>query len=298
MKIRRARTPMSQDAPARDVVKAAATAGAAGERFPFIPWGLAPLIGLVLVLVTGLFPFAFGEIQNATAISASRALTDGGFAWANASVSGQWVTLEGKPPSRAEADAAIAAVARARSPTFLGDAEPATWVIARFTWTEDPLLPGQTGQPRIGGVDPSSPPNDPAVAPPPAAPRTAAAIRCDQSMADLLGNTTIQFASNSAVIRSASSLLLDGIARAAKACPGPLRIEGHTDNVGRDASNTTLSLKRAEAVRTALIRRGVEAERLVAEGFGYARPVAGNDSEAGRARNRRIEIRAIGASPT
>lgn len=297
MKIRRAGTPMSQDAPARDVVKAAVAAGVSGERFPFIPWGLAPLIGLALVLAAGLFPFAFGEIQNSTAVSASKALADGGFTWANASVSGQWVTLEGKPPARADADAAVAAVSRARSPTFLGDAEPATWVIERFTWTEDPLLPGQTDQPRIGGVDPASP-NDPAVTAPPAAPRTAAAIRCDQSMADLLGNATIEFASNSAVIRTASSVLLDGIARAAKACPGPLRIEGHTDNVGRDASNTTLSLRRAEAVRAALIRRGVEADQLIAEGFGDARPVADNDNEAGRARNRRIEIRAIGASPT
>ena len=74
-------------------------------------------------------------------------------------------------------------------------------------------------------------------------------------------------------------------------------IEGHTDDVGRDRSNTTLSLRRAEAVRTALIRRGVAANRLIAEGFGDTRPIADNTTEAGRARNRRIEIRAVSASP-
>jgi len=274
------------------MVKEAVSAGPTLERFPFIPWGLAPLIGLALVLVAALFPFAFGEIESSTAAASRRALTEGGFTWASSSVSGQWVTLEGKPPSRADADAAIAAVSRARAQTFLGEAEPATWVIERFTWTEDPLLPNSSDQPRIGGGDGANP------AQTPRAPRTAEDVRCDQSMAELLANTTIEFASNSAVISAGSSPLLDEIARAANACPGPLRIEGHTDNVGRDASNTTLSQRRAQAVRTALILRGVDPGRLKAEGFGDARPVADNGSETGRARNRRIEIRAIGASPT
>jgi len=141
-------------------------------------------------------------------------------------------------------------------------------------------------EPVVSGA-PSSTPQPPSVAD----------QRCDQSMADLLGSTTIQFASDSAVIRSASALLLDGIARAAKACPGRLRIEGHTDDVGHDPDNSALSLRRAEAVRTALIRRGVEADRLIPEGFGDTRPIADNTTEAGRARNRRIEVRAIGASP-
>jgi outer membrane protein OmpA-like peptidoglycan-associated protein len=252
-------------------------------------------VGLGLVLVAALFPFAFGEIEGATAAATRKALQDGGYGWASASVSGQWVTVEGKPPSRAEADKVIAAISRARASTFFGEAEPATWVIDRFTFTEDPLRPLDAVQPQ---ADPdATPPAPDAQAATPAPPHTVADQRCDQSMADLLGGSTIEFASNSSVIRSASATLLDGIARAAKACPGRLRIEGHTDNEGRDAFNTTLSLRRAEAVRTALIRRGVEASRLVAEGFGAAKPVATNETEAGRARNRRIEIRAVGASP-
>lgn len=285
---------MSQDAPVTDVVKAGDKPTLAPARFPFLPWGLAPLIGLGLVLVAAVFPFAFGEIEAATATATRKALQDGGYGWVSASVSGQWVTLEGKPPSRAEADKVIAAISRARAPTFFGEAEPATWVIDRFTFTEDPLDPLGAAQPQ---TDPATPEANPeaqaSIAPPP----TAAEQRCDQSMADLLSGATIEFATNSAVIRPGSTDLLDGIAHAAKACPGRLRIGGHTDNEGRNAFNTTLSLRRAEAVRTALIRRGVEAGRLVAEGFGATKPVATNDTEAGRARNRRIEIRAVGASP-
>jgi outer membrane protein OmpA-like peptidoglycan-associated protein len=285
---------MSQDAPVTDVVKAGDKPTLAPARFPFLPWGLAPIVGLGLVLVAALFPFAFGEIEGAAASATRKALQDGGYGWVSASVSGQWVTLEGKPPSREEADKVIAAVSRARAPTFFGDAEPAIWVFDRFTWTEDPLRPLDSAPPQ---ADLAAPPQTSDTRADPVPPPTVADERCDQSMADLLGGATIEFATNSAVIRPASAALLDGIARAAEACPGRLRIEGHTDNEGRDAFNTTLSLRRAEAVRTALIRRGVEASRLVAEGFGAAKPVATNETEAGRARNRRIEIRAVGASP-
>ncbi len=283
---------MSENAPEAQLVKVDQPT-LAPARFPFIPWGLAPLAGLALVLLTGLVPLAFGEIQRATADATRRVLTEGGYSWAGASVSGQWVTLTGRPPSREAADQLVAAVASARAPTFLGEAEPASMVVERFTWLDQPFPAVEPNQPMIivdepvAGGAPSSAPQPPSVAD----------QRCDQSMADLLGSTTIQFASDSAVIRSASALLLDGIARAAKACPGRLRIEGHTDDVGRDPANSMLSLRRAEAVRTALIRRGVEADRLIAEGFGHTRPIADNATEAGRARNRRIEIRAIGATP-
>lgn len=290
---------MTQHAPGTDMVKVGARPSLAPPRFPFLPWGVAPLVGLALVVIAGLLPFAFGEIEGATVNATRQALKDGGYTWVRASVSGQWVTLEGAPPSRAEAEAVIAAVSRARAPTVFGEAEPATWIIDRFTWTEDRLQPldvDQRDEVSPGAVVASADPS-----PAGAGTNSPAPIRevqrCDKSMADLLSGATIEFATNSAVIRSASALLLDGIARAAEACPGRLRIEGHTDNVGRDTFNTALSLRRAEAVRTSLIRRGVPADRLVAEGFGAAHPVSENDTEEGRARNRRIEIRALGASP-
>lgn len=67
-------------------------------------------------------------------------------------------------------------------------------------------------------------------------------------------------------------------------------ITGHTDSVGNDASNMTLSLDRANSVRNWLIEKGISAERIRAEGRGETMPRATNDTEEGRAQNRRIEF--------
>lgn len=67
-------------------------------------------------------------------------------------------------------------------------------------------------------------------------------------------------------------------------------LEGHTDNTGSDKINLPLSQKRAEATKTYLVSRGVDAGRLSAEGFGSSRPVADNSTPEGRAKNRRVEL--------
>jgi outer membrane protein OmpA-like peptidoglycan-associated protein len=67
-------------------------------------------------------------------------------------------------------------------------------------------------------------------------------------------------------------------------------VEGHTDSTGAADMNQELSIKRASAVRDALVSRGVKADRVSVEGFGASRPVADNSSQAGRANNRRVEI--------
>ena len=69
-----------------------------------------------------------------------------------------------------------------------------------------------------------------------------------------------------------------------------LRIEGHTDNVGKAASNQLLSQQRADSVRAWLIAHGIAADRLTAKGFGDTKPVADNSTEDGRAKNRRVEL--------
>lgn len=66
-------------------------------------------------------------------------------------------------------------------------------------------------------------------------------------------------------------------------------IEGHTDSIGSDAYNEKLSQRRADAVRDALIEEGIDAARLKAVGYGEAKPVADNNTEDGRAENRRVE---------
>jgi OmpA-OmpF porin, OOP family len=72
-----------------------------------------------------------------------------------------------------------------------------------------------------------------------------------------------------------------------------LEIAGYTDSSGNPAKNVTLSQKRAEAVRRALIEAGANADTLVAKGYGSADPIASNDTPEGRLRNRRIEFHVV-----
>ena len=67
-------------------------------------------------------------------------------------------------------------------------------------------------------------------------------------------------------------------------------IEGYTDSIGSSAYNLELSQRRADAVRIALIQRGIEIARIVTKGYGKDYPVASNNTEAGRQQNRRVEI--------
>lgn len=69
-----------------------------------------------------------------------------------------------------------------------------------------------------------------------------------------------------------------------------VEVAGHTDSMGGDDYNMDLSQQRAEAVRTYLIGKGVAAERLTAKGYGESQPVAGNDTDEGRFKNRRVEL--------
>jgi len=69
-----------------------------------------------------------------------------------------------------------------------------------------------------------------------------------------------------------------------------ISIEGHTDNVGGDKTNQLLSESRAKSVMNALISKGIEVSRLKSKGWGQSKPIADNNTEEGRAKNRRVEI--------
>jgi outer membrane protein OmpA-like peptidoglycan-associated protein len=113
-----------------------------------------------------------------------------------------------------------------------------------------------------------------------------------------LGESDLRFAPGQGSLSNPAARALDKLAELLKRDSG-LRalVEGHTDSQGNAEKNLALSTQRAESVRQALIGRGVEPERVQAEGLGEANPVATNASEAGRSRNRRVEIR-LSESPS
>jgi outer membrane protein OmpA-like peptidoglycan-associated protein len=69
-----------------------------------------------------------------------------------------------------------------------------------------------------------------------------------------------------------------------------LEVDGHTDSEGSDASAQRLSEQRAAVVRDALVRAGIPPDAIVARGFGKTHPLLSNDTSAGRAQNRRVEV--------
>ena len=102
---------------------------------------------------------------------------------------------------------------------------------------------------------------------------------------------TVFFDTRRATIKKVSFPLLNEVAQAlVDHSTLNVRIEGHTDSQGSDKSNLTLSQKRAAAVRTYLINRGVDQARMVAEGYGERVPIADNRTGGGRAQNRRVEF--------
>jgi outer membrane protein OmpA-like peptidoglycan-associated protein len=101
----------------------------------------------------------------------------------------------------------------------------------------------------------------------------------------------IYFDFNSATIKPQSDAVLRAIVDVMKKDPEwVLVVEGHTDNIGGDARNQELSSRRAAAVKTALVERGVPADRLTTVGYGASVPRETNTTLAGRARNRRVEL--------
>jgi OmpA-OmpF porin, OOP family len=84
---------------------------------------------------------------------------------------------------------------------------------------------------------------------------------------------------------------VNDLASVLKAYPSAqVQLVGHTDNTGSPTANQTLSLDRANAIKATLVAQGVGADRVSTAGYGQDRPVAPNDTEAGRAQNRRLEL--------
>jgi len=114
---------------------------------------------------------------------------------------------------------------------------------------------------------------------------------CQQLFFELLGKAKIRFDSGRATIDQDSMGLLDRLIETALRCPtANIEVAGHTDSDGEAAGNKVLSEKRAQAVADYLVKAGLPTDRLKAVGYGSQQPVAANDTDEGKAKNRRIEF--------
>lgn len=363
-----------------------------GAVMPLLPYGLVPIAGLAALLFFGWFVLAFTTIQGSARAASERALAEAGERWATVRASGQWITLEGTPPTPEAGERAVAAVKKATTSTWLGNARPVSRVRTKFstptagqansistpgsaapqpeflfrltagTLTLNGHIPTEALKADLAaradsrksedhiadvinrlnvtegelpngfeivaqrGIDTlsecksgtasfrdltfnlSCEAEDAKVADIRGAANAGlplgvfgtieilpieAVANCEEELARLLEAARIEFAPGSVILNVASGPVLDLAARAASDCPGTMRVEGHTDDTGNPAYNDQLSLRRAEAVRAAMIERGVPASRLIAAGYGQSIPIGNNETEDGRARNRRIEIRIV-----
>jgi OOP family OmpA-OmpF porin len=129
-----------------------------------------------------------------------------------------------------------------------------------------------------------------------ACPGTPAGVKVDANgcevMAKAISLSGIYFQTNSDELKSESIAVLDATADTLIANPGVgVEIAGHTDSQGDAGYNQGLSQRRADAVRSYLTSKGVNASRLSAAGYGETQPVADNETSEGRAQNRRVELR-------
>jgi len=117
---------------------------------------------------------------------------------------------------------------------------------------------------------------------------------CPEIVKKAIEYKNIQFEFNSSVLKTSSYAVLDVIAAGMKNFPDTkFQLDGHSSAEGTEARNLALSVDRANAVKNYLVNNGIKASNLITKGHGEKFPVAGNDNEAGRALNRRVEIKPL-----
>ncbi len=250
------------------------------SRRPWWPWGLLPLVGLVVL-------FLFGALVTAPDIQAEvRAQVADRFS--SAAVMATDVRSDGQGVSihavaQTEDEIYLHALAKAtQCDTWAGELTCPTAVSVSLSEPEE--TPAAPSRERLGA---------------PALASSAEAVdvlalneqqRCDTGFDDILGSANIRFRTGSANIDRGNEGLLQQLAELARSCPGSLVVEGHTDSRGDASANRELSLARAAAVRDALIQLGIDTDRVTAKGYGESMPIADNETPNGRATNRRIVI--------
>ena len=164
-------------------------------------------------------------------------------------------------------------------------------------WTPQTALNEECGAPKKPMAAPApapmpAPPPAPAPAPAPA-PKPAPAPVAKSEKVTFAADAFFDF--DKSVLKPEGRAKLDDLVSKM----GGLNLEviiavGHTDSIGTDAYNQRLSVRRAEAVKSYLVGKGIERNRIYTEGKGEKQPVASNKTAEGRAKNRRVEIEVVG----
>lgn len=120
----------------------------------------------------------------------------------------------------------------------------------------------------------------------------AAAIRREGNLLAISLKGDVTFDTDSAIVKSGLYSEIDRIANILVKYPQTvIQVEGHTDSTGTESYNMGLSARRAEAVKNLLIQRGVDPARILTMAFGESAPITSNETDYGRAQNRRVEIK-------
>lgn len=165
------------------------------------------------------------------------------------------------------------------------------------TWSAPTLrcgagsAPAAEAPPPPPAAQPSQPPPVVEVTPPPPPPPPRVEVKEDRI--DL--GETVQFETGSAKLIDQSKSLLDEVAGQLKEHSeiAKVQIEGHTDSKAGKAFNQRLSEQRAASVKAYLVSKGIAANRMTTKGFGETRPVADNNTEDGRFKNRRVDFKIL-----
>ena len=142
---------------------------------------------------------------------------------------------------------------------------------------------------------PAPPPPEPAPAPPPPPPPPPAAAPVAPVTEKVTLAADVLFDFDKYDLKPAGAQELDGLVDKLKTVNLEVIIAiGHTDAIGGDAYNQTLSVRRADAVKQYLASKGIEPNRIYTEGKGKSQPVADNKTAEGRGKNRRVELEVVG----
>jgi OOP family OmpA-OmpF porin len=164
-------------------------------------------------------------------------------------------------------------------------------------WTPATALVDCDGalKPVVAAAPPPPPPAAPPVAPPP--PPPPAPVVPSSEKVTYAADAFFDF--DKSTLKPEAKTKLDDLVEKTKQINLEVIIAvGHTDSVGTDAYNQKLSVRRAESIKTYLVSKGMEANRVYTEGKGEKQPVADNKTAEGRAKNRRVEIEVVGTRAT